>query len=329
MNDLDNLMPKENDDAEQEMTDDELALYLEVLSSAYPEPKTDLKEAVTARIRDEQDQSSQAKKKSYTDRKKIAAKIVKWGSLAACTAIICLAGIKVIPSLGAKSENLAVSYDAANAEAYSDCGTGKAMTSSGSSAAPKAAETSDEPESQYEAEIQQYDAESYNSLLISGSVSDTEEGEAAAETEANTNGTVPYIAMYSVMSSSASAYDSPAENAAEDLAAEEEAVEEEPEKEYTEAAVTEAAHNIRESELSGQFEADLKRELIDAVRSAVSEETLPSSDASIEEITTALGISSELFAEILSDLTDAYQSQYPDTQIPVYDYENITKDTVK
>lgn len=293
MNDLDNLMPNENDDTDHEMTDDELALYLEILASAYPKPKTNLKEAVAAKIREEQELSSQSKKKSPIDKKKFTARIVKWGSLAACIAVICLAGVKVIPSLVAKSDDLAASYNAASFDAvgkedYADYGMTKAMTTSEEIFdATASSETSEETGAPYEAEIRKYDAESYNSLFTDGS---------------------SYSMMYSLPRNEA---------------------EEEIEEVVTEGTGDETEEDLLKSGLSGEFESDLKQNLIDAVRSAVSEDTLPSPDLPLEEIITTLGISPILFNEILADLTSVYESQYPDAPIPSYNYETITKDTVR
>lgn len=336
MNDLDNRISREDEDSEQEMTGEELTLYLKFIEYAYPTPKTDLRQAVSARIREEQYQSSRIKKKSLINKNRITSKIVKWSSLAACIAIICLAGIKVIPSLNAKSEKLAVSYDAAEAaieedsENYETNGNNNPSASENGTVAA-ATGTSVETEVQIEADIPQYNVESYNSLFIGDNesvigdnesvIGDNESvigndgnsltyeapTEEAADTDTEANDSLFGIGLYSSMKVDASAYDLYAENANGELT-EEEAVEE---------------------TIADQFEADLKQNLIDEVRSAVSEEIIPASDASVEEIITTLGISSELFNEILSDLTDEYNSLYPDADIPSYNYEKITKDTVK
>ena len=114
MSDLDHLPLTED-----EMSDGEKAIYLEVIRSAYPAPKTDIRAAVTEKIRLEKNNgkilsgipSASAKKSKFTKA------FVKWGSLAACAAIVCLAGIRILPVLTAKAENMAA--DAADFEYFS------------------------------------------------------------------------------------------------------------------------------------------------------------------------------------------------------------------
>lgn len=113
-------MPEEN------MTVEEYRLYREILESAYPKPKKDIKKGVMDAIRAES-----AKSNDYSDaiilpgnnqsknrpkKKKFSTQtFVKWGSLAASIVIIAGVGIKVLPALLTPS----VTYDTASQDQYS------------------------------------------------------------------------------------------------------------------------------------------------------------------------------------------------------------------
>ena len=72
------------------MTAEELALYKEVLLSAYPKPKRDIKAGVMkAVLRDT------AMKKKRADTRAL---IMKWGGLAASIVLVAMVGIRVLPS---------------------------------------------------------------------------------------------------------------------------------------------------------------------------------------------------------------------------------------
>lgn len=79
-------------------TEDELESYHELLKSAYPSPKRSIKDSVMAEIRSESkvlDVADSRKKKNKNKRMRL---LVKYGSLAACLAVVTLVGAKLIPN---------------------------------------------------------------------------------------------------------------------------------------------------------------------------------------------------------------------------------------
>jgi len=103
-------MPQENHDNIDNMTDEELEIYLSVIRSAYPAPKTDIKSSVMDKISDERRNTkilgtiSTTSNDSSAERKRAKLKkvFVRYASLAACAVIVCLAGIKILPALTSK-----------------------------------------------------------------------------------------------------------------------------------------------------------------------------------------------------------------------------------
>lgn len=107
------------------MTPEELRLYREILQSAYPKPKRDIKAGVMAAIRAEEADTVilpsriAAKKKSRRDL------FLKWGSLAASIVIVAGIGIRVLPAFLSKdmvtteSTSQTAAYDAALQETAS------------------------------------------------------------------------------------------------------------------------------------------------------------------------------------------------------------------
>ena len=81
---------KSSDLSDSAMTAEELALYREVLSSAYPKPKRDIKAGVMKAVQ----RDAAMKKKRAQNR----ALIMKWGSLAASIVLVAMVGIRVLPS---------------------------------------------------------------------------------------------------------------------------------------------------------------------------------------------------------------------------------------
>lgn len=113
-----------SDMPEKNMTVEEYRLYREILESAYPKPKKDIKKGVMDAIRAESAKSNDysdaiilpGNNKNKPKKKKFSTQtFVKWGSLAASIVIIAGVGIKVLPVLLTPS----VTYDTASQEQYS------------------------------------------------------------------------------------------------------------------------------------------------------------------------------------------------------------------
>lgn len=103
MTELDNLTPDLPEP--QPMTPEELARYRELLSLAYPRPKRDIRSAVMAQIQEE----TAAGTKILTPKKKNLRKaVLRWGSLAACAALVVLIGVSVLPNRLMKTADSAV-----------------------------------------------------------------------------------------------------------------------------------------------------------------------------------------------------------------------------
>ena len=101
MNDKSNFLRDE--ESLDGMSREEFALYKSALDASLSKPKTDIRAAVTAKI------------KAERKRMDIMRKAVKWGSLAACLILVSLVGIKLYPELKTKSADLLVmteQYDA-------------------------------------------------------------------------------------------------------------------------------------------------------------------------------------------------------------------------
>ncbi len=92
----------ENNLPEDGLAPDELALMKEALDSAWPPPKTSIRDGVMAQIRRE---------RTAEKRRRLRSRMVKYGSLAACLVLITVAGIRALPSLTGNSADMA-------AEAY-------------------------------------------------------------------------------------------------------------------------------------------------------------------------------------------------------------------
>lgn len=75
-------------------SDEEMRTYASLLKDAYPEPRGNIKDSVMAQIRRNSYAEIKINKKLKTRRL-----IVRYGSLAACLAVITLAGINILPRL--------------------------------------------------------------------------------------------------------------------------------------------------------------------------------------------------------------------------------------
>ncbi len=283
-----------------EMSPEEEALYLDVIRSAYPAPKTDIRAAVMAKIAYEKNNakimpgilSASAKKSKFTKN------FVKWGSLAACAAIVCLAGVRILPALTAETENTANS-DTADFEYFSAAENGSATeAAAGTSAAPES------PDAQVEVKLRQYAAATSNYFSVSEDCDDVpaeDITEAVTEDPAQAEKKNAPV-MYSVMCDSYP--DSPADglaNEAEEAAEEAEVIEntaEEPAAEYV--------------DITAMFESELKEKLIDV--SGMKLDITLSTAELIDEI----GITQQEFDEIYDAVTEKYRADYPGVMLPVY-----------
>ncbi len=88
----------------EELTEEEMRLYKEALETAFPHPSHHLAPDVMAAVRKEE-----ARKKNQRRL------ILRWGSLAACVALVALVGIKTLPSLLSPDK---IAYDAAENGSY-------------------------------------------------------------------------------------------------------------------------------------------------------------------------------------------------------------------
>lgn len=79
-------------------TEDELELYHELLKSAYPSPKRSIKDSVMAEVRSESKVLEVADSRKQKNKNKRMRLLVKYGSLAACLALVTLVGVKLIPN---------------------------------------------------------------------------------------------------------------------------------------------------------------------------------------------------------------------------------------
>lgn len=85
-----------------ELSADELALLKEALDAAYPPPKHSIRDGVMAQVKREC---------ILAKRRALYSRIMKYGSLAACIALVVMAGIRILPALTSKSADMA-SYEA-------------------------------------------------------------------------------------------------------------------------------------------------------------------------------------------------------------------------
>ncbi|MBQ4353445.1 MAG: hypothetical protein IJC71_00985 [Clostridia bacterium] len=189
-----NLEPRngagEQTDLSAAMTPEELRLYREILESAYPKPKRDIRAGVMEVIRAEAAAAAagtavagEAVRESKVlepkrSRQKAGRRdlFVKWGSLAACIVLVSAIGIRILPSFLTKD---AVAYDSAYA---GDTALQEAYSTADQSAGQSAAETSAETQAGEGAA-----GVMYKSMLTGSPASNSvvaEETEAAADTPA-------------------------------------------------------------------------------------------------------------------------------------------------
>lgn len=284
MSDLDHLPLTED-----EMSDEEKAIYLAVIRSAYPAPKTDIRAAVMEKIRLEKNNgkilsgipSASAKKSKFTKA------FVKWGSLAACAAIVCLAGIRILPVLTAKTENMAA--DAADFEYFSyteDGSVSEDSVLSDAYADTNAAEGTSE--SSGEIMLRQYAAATTNCFTVSEDCDENAEQDITEEAAEDTG------------SVSAMLYSTFAESPASDAEIIEEAAEAE-EKPAEKAA-----------DIAAMFENDLKEKLV------ASSGMKLDITRTIAELIDEIGISQQEFDAIYDSLAEKYRADDPDVMLPVY-----------
>ncbi len=103
------------DKNEDVLSDEEMRSYASLIAEAYPSPKRSIKDSVMAEIRGTKNTATDIIISKKTKRRKL---FVRYGSLAACLAIVVLVGIGVLPRL---TDRIAVSTDSAvgsAAEAY-------------------------------------------------------------------------------------------------------------------------------------------------------------------------------------------------------------------
>lgn len=104
-------------------SDEEMKKYSSLLRAAYPTPQTSIKNSVMAQIRAEKDgkvlkaADSTQNKTKHSKAKRL---LVRYGSLAACLAIVTLVGVNVLPQITKKSASMNDTASAYSLEAEAD-----------------------------------------------------------------------------------------------------------------------------------------------------------------------------------------------------------------
>ena len=104
-------------------SDEEMKKYSSLLRAAYPTPQTSIKNSVMAQIRAEKDgkvlkvADSTKNKTKHSKAKRL---LVRYGSLAACLAIVTLVGVNVLPHIMKKSASMNDTASAYSLETAAD-----------------------------------------------------------------------------------------------------------------------------------------------------------------------------------------------------------------
>lgn len=104
-------------------SDEEMKKYSSLLRAAYPTPQTSIKNSVMAQIRAEKDGKvlkAADSTKNKTKHSKAKRLLVRYGSLAACLAIVTLVGVNVLPHIMKKSASMNDTASAYSLEAEAD-----------------------------------------------------------------------------------------------------------------------------------------------------------------------------------------------------------------
>lgn len=305
--------------------------YRRLIAEAYPSPKRDIHAAVMAQVTAE---ASQSRKKAKILTPAFRNRFVKYGSIAACFALLVTLGFRVLPMMTKdavmESENAMAAADMAyyadeaapeapqTKETVPETQTAAGGTKKGSPVLYKAVLTEDTALPAEEAEeMEEEIAEEPTAVMAySMALTDTipekviEEGAEKAVEEAVPAAEAPMVMM------------APAP------AAEEAVVEEAP---VEECVVEEAVLEDTASESAVSpvplFEAELKRILTEEVAAEVytvwmtGHGYISPEDWSIAEFVTDLDISRERFTELYDTLTASFAQTNPEAEIVTYDLD--------